>query len=55
MPPDCKHTGSARSAAEASTPLIVTAANGVKVAQLAYSLRVQRELGARRTCRGWPT
>lgn len=32
-----KHTGSARSAAEASTPLIVTAANGVKIAQLAYA------------------
>jgi poly-gamma-glutamate synthesis protein (capsule biosynthesis protein) len=32
-----KHTGSARSAAEASTPLIITAANGVKIAQLAYT------------------
>ncbi len=31
------HTGSARSAAEAATPLILTMANGVKVAQLAYS------------------
>ncbi len=31
------HTGSARSAAEATTPLIVTAPNGVKIAQLAYS------------------
>jgi poly-gamma-glutamate synthesis protein (capsule biosynthesis protein) len=32
-----KHTGSARSATEASTPLIVTAPNGVKIAQLAYA------------------
>ncbi|MCU1655726.1 MAG: poly-gamma-glutamate biosynthesis protein, partial [Pseudonocardiales bacterium] len=32
-----KHTGSARTAAEAGAPLIVTAANGVKVAQLAYA------------------
>jgi poly-gamma-glutamate synthesis protein (capsule biosynthesis protein) len=32
-----KHTGSARSAAEAARPLIETMANGVKVAQLAYS------------------
>lgn len=32
-----QHTGSARSAAEAARPLIVTAANGVKIAQLAYS------------------
>jgi poly-gamma-glutamate synthesis protein (capsule biosynthesis protein) len=31
------HTGSARSAAEAATPLIVTTAQGVKIAQLAYS------------------
>jgi poly-gamma-glutamate synthesis protein (capsule biosynthesis protein) len=31
------HTGSARSAAEARHPLIITAANGVKIAQLAYS------------------
>lgn len=31
------HTGSARSAAEARRPLILTMANGVKVAQLAYS------------------
>jgi poly-gamma-glutamate synthesis protein (capsule biosynthesis protein) len=31
------HTGSARSAAEAARPLIVTTANGVKVAQLAYA------------------
>ena len=32
-----KHTGSARSAAEAARPLIETMGNGVKVAQLAYS------------------
>ena len=32
-----KHTGSARSAAEAATPLIVTTANGVRIAQLAYA------------------
>lgn len=32
-----KHTGSARSAAEAATPLVVTMPNGVKVAQLAYA------------------
>ncbi|MDT4945223.1 MAG: hypothetical protein QOH14_1956 [Pseudonocardiales bacterium] len=32
-----KHTGSARSAAEAGRPLIVTTASGVRVAQLAYS------------------
>jgi capsule synthesis protein PGA_cap len=32
-----KHTGSARSAAEAARPLILTMANGVKVAQLAYA------------------
>jgi len=32
-----KHTGSARSAAEAATPLIITEPNGVKVAQLAYA------------------
>jgi hypothetical protein len=32
-----KHTGSARSAAEAARPLIETMDNGVKVAQLAYS------------------
>jgi poly-gamma-glutamate synthesis protein (capsule biosynthesis protein) len=31
------HTGSARSAAEAARPLIITAANGVRIAQLAYS------------------
>jgi poly-gamma-glutamate capsule biosynthesis protein CapA/YwtB (metallophosphatase superfamily) len=31
------HTGSARSAAEAATPLILTMANGAKVAQLAYT------------------
>jgi poly-gamma-glutamate capsule biosynthesis protein CapA/YwtB (metallophosphatase superfamily) len=32
-----KHTGSARSAAEAAKPLIMTMRNGVKVAQLAYA------------------
>jgi hypothetical protein len=32
-----RHTGSARSAAEAATPLIETTAAGVKVAQLAYA------------------
>jgi poly-gamma-glutamate capsule biosynthesis protein CapA/YwtB (metallophosphatase superfamily) len=32
-----KHTGSARSAHEASTPLIITTANGVKIAQLAFA------------------
>ena len=32
-----RHTGSARSAAEAARPLIETMGNGVKVAQLAYS------------------
>lgn len=32
-----KHTGSARTAKEAATPLIITTANGVKIAQLAYS------------------
>ncbi|MEP7179132.1 MAG: CapA family protein [Pseudonocardiales bacterium] len=32
-----KHTGSARTAAEADTPLIIAMPNGVKVAQLAYS------------------
>jgi poly-gamma-glutamate synthesis protein (capsule biosynthesis protein) len=32
-----KHTGSARTAAEAGRPLIVTTASGVRVAQLAYS------------------
>jgi poly-gamma-glutamate capsule biosynthesis protein CapA/YwtB (metallophosphatase superfamily) len=32
-----KHTGSARTAAEAATPLIITTPNGVKVGQLAYS------------------
>jgi hypothetical protein len=31
------HTGSARSAADAATPLILTMPNGVKVAQLAYA------------------
>jgi poly-gamma-glutamate capsule biosynthesis protein CapA/YwtB (metallophosphatase superfamily) len=32
-----KHTGSARSAAEAATPLIITTGSGVKIAQLAYA------------------
>ena len=32
-----RHTGSARSAAEAATPMIITTANGVKIAQLAYA------------------
>ena len=32
-----KHTGSARSASEAATPLIETTADGAKVAQLAYT------------------
>lgn len=32
-----EHTGSARSAAEAAKPLIVTMPNGIKVAQLAYT------------------
>lgn len=32
-----KHTGSARTAQEAATPLIITTANGVRVAQLAYA------------------
>lgn len=32
-----RHTGSARSAAEAAKPLIITMPNGVRVAQLAYS------------------
>lgn len=32
-----KHTGSARSALEAATPLIFTEPNGVKIAQLAYA------------------
>jgi poly-gamma-glutamate capsule biosynthesis protein CapA/YwtB (metallophosphatase superfamily) len=32
-----RHTGSARSAAEAATPLIATLANGVRIGQLAYS------------------
>ena len=32
-----KHTGSARSAAEAARPLIVTTANGLRIAQLAYA------------------
>ncbi|PZS13931.1 MAG: poly-gamma-glutamate biosynthesis protein [Pseudonocardiales bacterium] len=32
-----KHTGSARSAAEAAQPLIITTRNGVKIAQLAYA------------------
>jgi poly-gamma-glutamate synthesis protein (capsule biosynthesis protein) len=32
-----RHTGSARTAAEASTPLIVTLPNGVRIGQLAYS------------------
>jgi poly-gamma-glutamate synthesis protein (capsule biosynthesis protein) len=32
-----KHTGSARSASEASKPLIITMPNGVRVAQLAYA------------------
>lgn len=32
-----KHTGSARSAREATTPLVITLPNGVEVAQLAYS------------------
>ncbi|MCW2497499.1 MAG: poly-gamma-glutamate biosynthesis protein [Jatrophihabitans sp.] len=32
-----KHTGSARSAAEADTPLIITEPNGVRIAQLAYA------------------
>jgi hypothetical protein len=32
-----RHTGSARSAAEAATPLIETTSSGVKVAQLAYA------------------
>ncbi|HEY2044506.1 MAG TPA: CapA family protein [Jatrophihabitans sp.] len=32
-----KHTGSARTAKEAATPLIITTANGAKIAQLAYS------------------
>ncbi|SOD73415.1 poly-gamma-glutamate synthesis protein (capsule biosynthesis protein) [Jatrophihabitans sp. GAS493] len=32
-----RHTGSARSAAEAAKPMIITTANGVKIAQLAYA------------------
>jgi hypothetical protein len=32
-----KHTGSARSAAEAARPLIITTRNGVRIAQLAYA------------------
>jgi poly-gamma-glutamate capsule biosynthesis protein CapA/YwtB (metallophosphatase superfamily) len=32
-----KHTGSARSAAEAAKPLIITEPNGVRIAQLAYA------------------
>ncbi|MDT4892895.1 MAG: hypothetical protein QOE97_1930 [Pseudonocardiales bacterium] len=32
-----QHTGSARSAAEAARPLVVTAADGVRIAQLAYA------------------
>lgn len=32
-----RHTGSARSAREAATPLIITTAGGVRVAQLAYA------------------
>ena len=32
-----RHTGSARSAAEAARPLILTTGNGVRIAQLAYS------------------
>jgi sugar phosphate isomerase/epimerase len=32
-----KHTGSARDAQEADTPLIITEPNGVKIAQLAYA------------------
>jgi poly-gamma-glutamate capsule biosynthesis protein CapA/YwtB (metallophosphatase superfamily) len=32
-----KHTGSARTAREAATPLIITTPTGVKIAQLAYS------------------
>lgn len=32
-----QHTGSARTAAEAATPLVVTAGNGVRIAQLAYA------------------
>jgi poly-gamma-glutamate synthesis protein (capsule biosynthesis protein) len=32
-----RHTGSARSAAEAARPLIVTTGNGVRIAQLAFS------------------
>jgi poly-gamma-glutamate synthesis protein (capsule biosynthesis protein) len=32
-----KHTGSARSAAEAAQPLVITTANGVRIAQLAYA------------------
>ncbi|MGX7681953.1 CapA family protein [Jatrophihabitans sp. DSM 45814] len=32
-----KHTGSARLAKEAATPLVITTANGAKVAQLAYA------------------
>ncbi|MEO8888378.1 MAG: CapA family protein [Jatrophihabitantaceae bacterium] len=32
-----KHTGSARNAKDADTPLIITTKNGVKIAQLAYS------------------
>jgi poly-gamma-glutamate synthesis protein (capsule biosynthesis protein) len=32
-----KHTGSARTAAEANAPLIITLPNGVRVAQLAYA------------------
>ncbi|SDJ27953.1 poly-gamma-glutamate synthesis protein (capsule biosynthesis protein) [Frankineae bacterium MT45] len=32
-----RHTGSARSAAEAAKPMIITTRNGVKIAQLAYA------------------
>jgi poly-gamma-glutamate synthesis protein (capsule biosynthesis protein) len=32
-----EHTGSARSATEAATPLIITTASGIRIAQLAYS------------------
>lgn len=43
-----KHTGSARSAQEAATPLIITAPNGVRIAQLAYAFGfngIQRPAG----------
>ena len=49
-----RHTGSARSAAEAGQPLIVTTGAGVRVAQLAYAFGFNG-IPVPPASRGWPT